>query len=112
IDGKIDDYTIEWDERPSVTIVVASAGYPGKYPTGEKISGLADAAKLDGVQVFHAGTKTVGGEIMTAGGRVLAVTALGSTIKAARDSAYDAVSRIHFEGCHYRRDIALSAANS
>jgi phosphoribosylamine--glycine ligase len=112
IDGKIDDYTIEWDERPSVTVVVASAGYPGKYTTGEKISGLADAAKLDGVQVFHAGTKTVGGEIMTAGGRVLAVTALGSSIKAARERAYEAVSRIHFDGCHYRRDIALSAANS
>ncbi len=112
IDGKIDDYTIEWDERASVTVVVASAGYPGKYTTGEKISGLAEAAKLDGVQVFHAGTKTVDGEILTAGGRVLAVTALGSSIKAAHERAYEAVSRIHFEGCYYRHDIALSAANS
>ncbi|HXM74461.1 MAG TPA: phosphoribosylglycinamide synthetase C domain-containing protein, partial [Chthoniobacterales bacterium] len=61
------------------------------------------------VQVFHAGTKRADGEILTAGGRVLAVTALGPTVEAARSRAYDAVSRIHFEGCHYRRDIALSA---
>ena len=112
IDGKIDSLTIQWDERPSVTVVLASAGYPGRYDTGKKISGLSEAAKLDGVQVFHAGTKTVAGDVVTAGGRVLAVTALGQTIKAARERAYQAVSRVHFEGCHYRRDIALSAANS
>jgi phosphoribosylamine--glycine ligase len=67
---------------------------------------------LEGVQVFHAGTKTANGEIVTAGGRVLAVTALGSTIATARECAYEAVSRIHFDGCHYRRDIALNAASS
>lgn len=112
IDGKIDSVTIQWDERASVTVVLASAGYPGKYETGKKISGLAEAAKLDGVQVFQAGTKTERGDVVTAGGRVLAVTALGQTIKAARERAYEAVSRVHFEGCHYRRDIALSAASS
>ena len=112
IDGKIDSLTIQWDEGASVTVVLASAGYPGKYETGKKISGLAEAAELDGVQVFHAGTKTASGDVVTAGGRVLAVTALGQTIKAARERAYQAVSRIHFEGCHYRRDIALSAASS
>jgi phosphoribosylamine---glycine ligase len=112
IDGKIDDCSIEWDERASVTVVLASAGYPGKYETGKKISGLDEAGKLESVQVFHAGTKTANGEIVTAGGRVLAVTALGSTIATARECAYEAVSRIHFDGCHYRRDIALSAASS
>jgi phosphoribosylamine--glycine ligase len=112
IDGKIDGHTIEWDERPSVTVVLASAGYPGKYETGKEISGLADAAKLRGVQIFHAGTKSANGQVVTAGGRVLAVTALDQTINAARELAYEAVSRIHFEGCHYRRDIALSAATS
>jgi phosphoribosylamine--glycine ligase len=112
IDGKLDRQTIEWDERPSVTVVLASAGYPGKYETGKKISGLADAARLEGVQVFHAGTKIADGEVVTSGGRVLAVTALGQTINAARNRAYEAVSRIHFDGCHYRRDIALGAGNS
>jgi phosphoribosylamine--glycine ligase len=112
IDGKIDDCSIEWDERASVTVVLASAGYPGKYETGKKISGLEETGKLESVQVFHAGTKTANGEIVTGGGRVLAVTALGSTIATARECAYEAVSRIHFDGCHYRRDIALSAASS
>ena len=112
IDGKIDNYSIEWDERVAVTVVLASAGYPGKSETGKAISGLNEVAKLDGVQVFHAGTKCSNNEIMTSGGRVLAVTALGSSTAAARERAYQAVSRIHFEGCHYRRDIALSAASS
>jgi phosphoribosylamine---glycine ligase len=109
IDGKIDNYPIEWEKRAAVTVVLASGGYPGKYETGKPISGLDDAARLDAVQVFHAGTKQVNGQIITAGGRVLAVTAVGSTVEAARSCAYDAISRIHFQGCHYRRDIALSA---
>ena len=109
IDGRIDNYSIEWDERAAVTVVLASGGYPGKYETGKPISGLDDAAKIEGVQVFHAGTKRANGEIVTAGGRVLAVTALGLTVEAARSRAYDLVSRIHFEGSHYRRDIALGA---
>src|SRR6266403_568258 len=108
----IDNYSIEWDKRAAVTVVLASAGYPGKYETGKAISGLNEVAKLEGVQVFHAGTKIVADQVVTAGGRVLAVTALGSTIAAARDRAYAAASRIRFEGCHYRRDIALSAASS
>jgi phosphoribosylamine---glycine ligase len=109
IDGKIDTRTIEWDTRPAVTVVLASGGYPGKYETGKPISGLDDAAKLEDVQIFHAGTKCANGEVKTAGGRVLGVTALGSTIEEARERVYDAVSRIHFENCHYRRDVALSA---
>ena len=109
IDGKIDTSTIERDQRPAVTVVLASGGYPGKYETGKPISGLGEAAKIDGVQIFHAGTKRVNDEIVTAGGRVLAVTALGSTIEAARARAYEALSHIDFENCHYRRDIALNA---
>src|SRR5438876_813776 len=111
IDGNLSKCTIEWDTRAAVTVVLASGGYPGKYETGKTISGLNDAAKLEDVQIFHAGTKRAQGEIRTAGGRVLAVTALGSTLEAARARAYDAVSRIHFENCHYRRDIALSVTN-
>ena len=112
IDGKIDKQKIEWDPRASVTVVLASAGYPGKYETGRLISGLSAAAKLEGVQIFHAGTKVANNEVVTSGGRVLAVTALGVDLAAARALAYDAAALIHFEGCHYRRDIALSAANS
>jgi len=109
IDGTIDKCAIEWDARAAVTVVLASAGYPGKYETGKTISGLDDAAKLADVRIFHAGTKRDTAEIKTAGGRVLAVTALGETIEAGRKRAYDAVARIHFENRHYRRDIALSA---
>ena len=109
IDGKIDNCAIEWDERAAVTVVLASGGYPDKYETGKAISGLDEAEKLDDVHIFHAGTQRTNGGIVTSGGRVLALTALGSTIEAARARVYEAVSRIHFENCHYRRDIALPA---
>lgn len=109
IDGTLDQCVIEWDPRAAVTVVLASAGYPGKYETGKLISGLDDAAKITDVQIFHAGTKREGSAVNTAGGRVLGITALGSTIEAARTRAYEAVSRIHFDRLHYRRDIALSA---
>jgi len=107
IDGNLGKCAIEWDTRAAVTVVLASGGYPGKYETGKTVSGLDDAAKLEDVQIFHAGTKRVNRDVKTAGGRVLAVTALGSTLEAARARAYEAVSRIHFENCQYRRDIAL-----
>jgi len=109
IDERVGNCSIEWDHRPAVSVVLASGGYPNKYETGKIISGLDEAVKLEDVQIFHAGTSWVGGELVTAGGRVLAVTALGSTIEGARARAYDAVSRIHFENCHYRRDVALTA---
>ena len=112
IDGEIERCTIEWDPRTAVTVVLASGGYPGKYESGKSISGLEEAAKIEGVQLFHAGTKRDGDEVKTAGGRVLAVTALGSTIERARSRAYEAVSRIRFEHCHYRRDIALNAVRA
>ena len=109
IDGALDDLTIEWDERPAVTVVLASGGYPGSYEQGKPISGLDECAQLEDVHLFHAGTRRDGNRIVTAGGRVLAVTALGDTVQLARERAYAAVSRIDFEGCHYRRDIAVPA---
>ena len=108
IDGKLDGANIEWDARPAVTVVMASGGYPEKYDVGKPISGLERPASED-VQIFHAGTRRQNGDIVTSGGRVLAVTALGETIAAARERAYEVVAQINFEGCHYRRDIALSA---
>jgi phosphoribosylamine--glycine ligase len=109
IDGAIEDVDIELDERPAVTVVMASAGYPGKVEAGKRISGLEQASQMENVQIFHAGTRARNGTIETNGGRVLAVTALGSSLTAARDRAYEAVAKISFEGCHYRRDIALAA---
>jgi phosphoribosylamine---glycine ligase len=112
IDGTLAKCAIEWDTRAAVTVVLASSGYPGKYETGKTVLGLDDAAKLEDVRIFHAGTKHANGEVKTAGGRVLAVTALGSTLEAARARAYEAVSRIQFENCQYRRDIALGATTT
>jgi phosphoribosylamine--glycine ligase len=111
IDGKLDRAKIEWDERAAVTVVLASGGYPDKYEVGKPISGL-ETAPSEAVQIFHAGTRRDNGNIVTAGGRVLAVTALGETVAAARARAYETVSQIHFEGCQYRRDIALSAVSA
>lgn len=108
IGEQIDSYSIDWDKRVSVTVVLASQGYPGKYETGKAIFGLEEAAKVPNVQIFHAGTKMANNEIVTSGGRVLAVTALGADISAARKCAYYAAALIQFEGVHYRRDIALS----
>ena len=109
IDGSLDRATIEWDNRAAVTVVLASGGYPGTYEVRKPIAGLREAAKLTDVFVFHAGTQMKNETVVTAGGRVLAVTALGETIALARARAYQAVSQINFEGCHYRRDIALDA---
>ena len=109
IDGTLDRTAIEWDERAAVTVVLASGGYPDKYEVGKRIDGLESLAKAKDVHVFHAGTRKVDGAVVTSGGRVLAITALGENIAVARARAYEAVSQIKFEGCHYRRDIALGA---
>lgn len=111
IDGKIGGHNIAWNKRASITVVLASQGYPEKYETGKVIAGLDEATKLPDVQIFHAGTKVANSEIVTAGGRVLAVTALGEDLATARKRAYEAAALIQFEGVHYRRDIALSATN-
>ena len=110
IDGKLGAAKIEWDSRAAVTVVMASGGYPDKYETGKPVSGLERAASTD-VQIFHAGTRREKAGIVTNDGRVLAVTALGETVTVARARAYEAVAQIDFEGRHFRRDIALSAAD-
>jgi phosphoribosylamine--glycine ligase len=107
IEGTLERRTIEWDERAAVTVVLASGGYPEKYDVGKPIHGLELAASAKDIHVFHAGTRRENGTVVTAGGRVLAVTALGESVAAARTRAYAAVAQIDFEGCHYRRDIAL-----
>ncbi|HEY2713582.1 MAG TPA: phosphoribosylamine--glycine ligase [Chthoniobacterales bacterium] len=112
IDGRIGETKIQLDPRAAVTVVMSSAGYPGNVVKGKEISGLEQCAKMKDIQIFHAGTRREKDAVVTNGGRVLAVTALGETMAAARDLAYSAVSRIHFEGCHYRRDIALAAVGA
>jgi phosphoribosylamine---glycine ligase len=96
---------VRFSARAAVCVVMASAGYPGPYPTGIPIDGLDAAARLDGVTVFHAGTRRDGDRIVTAGGRVLGVTAVGDDVEQARGRAYRAVESIQFEGAHFRRDI-------
>jgi phosphoribosylamine--glycine ligase len=100
---------VEWDPRPAVCVVLASQGYPGSYAKGKVITGLAEAAKVPNVQVFHAGTSMENGLVVTDGGRVLGVTALGETVADAKRTAYEAVVRIQFQGAFYRQDIADKA---
>ena len=109
IDDRLDRITLQWDERPAACVVMAAGGYPGSYETGKPITGLADAAAMPDVAVFHAGTHLQGKQVVTAGGRVLGVTALGKDLEAARKRCYEAVSKIHFEGAYYRRDIGAKA---
>lgn len=107
IDGTLENCAAEWDERAAVCVVMASGGYPGDYEKGKPILGLEELEGAEDVIVFHAGTRMENGQPVTAGGRVLGVTALGSDLRAARDRAYEAVRRICFAGCHFRTDIAL-----
>jgi len=107
--GRLDKVTLQWDERTAVCVVMASGGYPGDYQKGKVITGLEEAARMKDVVVFHAGTTKKDGEIVTAGGRVLGVTALGATVKEAQATAYEAVGKITFDGAYYRRDIAEKA---
>jgi phosphoribosylamine---glycine ligase len=113
IDDRLGDFAedrLEWDPRPAVCVVMASGGYPGNYARGKMIQGLDDAAKLPDVKVFHAGTKLEpGGMVITDGGRVLGVTALGDTLADAKAKAYEAVGMISFPGAFYRKDIADKA---
>jgi len=108
-DGTLDRITLEWDRRPAVCVVMASGGYPGDYEKGKKIVGLQETQQLEDVIVFHAGTKDMDGDIVTNGGRVLGVTALGQTIRDAKERAYRAVDKIKFDGAYCRRDIADKA---
>jgi len=109
IDGTLGQVELKWNPMPSVCVVMASAGYPGSYAKGKPIRGLDKAARLPNTKVFHAGTAGAANQVVTSGGRVLGVTAWAADLKAARQAAYAAVEAIHFEGAHFRRDIASKA---
>lgn len=107
IAGRLDEAEIEWDRRPALGVVLAAANYPGTPRTGDPITRLV--ANTDDCMVFHAGTKLEDGVLKTAGGRVLCVTALGESLKLAQAAAYEAITRTHFDGQQYRRDIGWRA---
>lgn len=109
----VDESQVDWDPRAAVTVVIASAGYPGRVETGHEVTGLDEARAIPEVTVFHAGTAGApGGGIRTAGGRVFGVTALGETFDDARRRAYEACKKIRFKGAYFRNDIALRAVNA
>jgi phosphoribosylamine---glycine ligase len=106
-EGKLDRIHARWRPGASICVVVASGGYPGHYETGKAIAGLDAAGEVPGVVVFHAGTRAQDGRILTAGGRVLGVTATGADLRAAAQLAYQAAERIRFDGAYYRKDIGI-----
>jgi phosphoribosylamine--glycine ligase len=110
-EGRLHEINLKWDDFACVCVVIASGGYPGKYQTGFPINGL-DEIKNDETFVFHAGTKNDGGIIVTSGGRVLGVTALGRNLEEANAKAYNAVGKIEFEHMFFRRDIASKVQRS
>ena len=107
--GDLFPKAVRFGQKAAVCVVLASGGYPGEYATGRPISGIEATLALPDVVVFHAGTALKEGRLVTAGGRVLGVTALGETMAAAIERAYEAVSKIHFDGMHFRRDIGRRA---
>ena len=107
----LSDLDIEWDERACTCVIMASGGYPKSYPKGIEIKGLTDG-QLDGVTVYHAGTKLDGDKLVTSGGRVLGVTALGDTLEAALEKSYAGVKSISFDGAHFRNDIGKRALDA
>jgi phosphoribosylamine---glycine ligase len=109
-DGRLQEARVAWSREACVTVVLASAGYPGEPATGRPVRGLDRAGKVDKTVVFHAGTALRDGTVVSAGGRVLAVSALGKDLTEARERAYESVSLISFEGMHHRTDIAEEAA--
>jgi phosphoribosylamine--glycine ligase len=109
VDGRLDDTPLRWSSGASACVVASSGGYPGSYKNGLPITGLAAAVQVPGVQVFHAGTAQVGGQIVTAGGRVLGVTAAADSLDQALARAYQAMAEISFERLYYRRDIGPRA---
>ena len=109
IDRRLAEMDVHWKAEAAVCVVMASGGYPGSYEKGRPISGIEEVEAMDGVKVFHASTKMDDDKLVTSGGRVLGVTALGETLLAARNTAYAAVEKIKFEGSHVRGDIAGKA---
>ena len=110
--GSLAAVSMRWSPEPSICVVLASGGYPGAFTTGKPISGLDDADKIPNAKVFHAGTAHSGDQIVTSGGRVLGVTARGPDLATAAARAYMAAGKIHFEGMHFRKDIATAAIGS
>ncbi len=110
-DERLADVRIEWKKDPAVCVVISSGGYPGKYHKGDVITGIGEANSIEGVHVFHAGTAFKDSNIVTAGGRVLGVTATGGSVSEAKSRAYKAIDKIRFEGMHFRKDIADRALN-
>ncbi|HEX8814250.1 MAG TPA: phosphoribosylamine--glycine ligase [Terriglobales bacterium] len=109
VQGRVSDGDFRWSPEAAVCVVMASAGYPGSYEAGKKITGIEAADRVEGVKVFHAGTSTRDGEYFTAGGRVLGVTARAPELKTAVERAYEACEKIHFDGEHFRKDIGARA---
>jgi len=107
IEGNVLQCEVEWSSRPAGCVVLASGGYPFKYEKGKKIEGLAEAEKIPGIVIFHAGTKVVNGEFYTNGGRVLNVCASDETLSETMEKIYEACEKIYFEAMHYRRDIGV-----
>lgn len=107
IDERLDQISIEWEDNAAVCVVMASGGYPVKYTSGYEISGLEDVSKMEDMTVFHAGTKVQDGKIVTAGGRVLGVTAVAPDLDQAIIKAYEGVHKIQFKDAHYRKDIGI-----
>lgn len=111
-EGRLSNMDVRWKEDAAVCVVLASKGYPNKYEKGKIIYGLDDVKKMKDVMVFHAGTAFDNDHIVTNGGRVLGVTAIGKDIKSAKQRVYEAIQKIHFDGMHYRKDIADKAIKS
>ncbi|MGC2049363.1 MAG: phosphoribosylglycinamide synthetase C domain-containing protein, partial [Gallionella sp.] len=111
VSGTLDKIEVEWDRRTALGVVLAAANYPGTPRKGDVITGLPKQAS-DDARVFHAGTALRNGDVVTSGGRVLCVTALGDSVKIAQRRAYQLADEIHFEGCQMRRDIGYRAINS
>jgi len=109
IEGRVSEGDFRWSEDASVCVVMASGGYPGTFEAGKRISGIEEAGRVEGIKVFHAGTTRHDGAYFTSGGRVLGVTARAPDLKTAVERAYEGVSKISFEGAHYRKDIAARA---
>jgi phosphoribosylamine--glycine ligase len=107
--GRLDPSKLRWKPGASACVVLASGGYPGKFENGKRIDGLTTVAHISGVKVLHAGTRLAGDTLVTTGGRVLGVTAAAPNIDAALASAYEAASKIHFAGMHFRKDIGAHA---
>jgi phosphoribosylamine--glycine ligase len=109
-DERLGDVSVQWKSGACACVILASGGYPEKYETGKEIAGLDDKGQCAGASVYHAGTKlSEDGKFLTAGGRVLGVTASGENLRAALDSAYKAAEQIAFDGVHYRKDIGQRA---